>query len=55
MSALIVHPGLNEDVLVMRSLFLLAGAAVLAGRLSYPAMSQGTPQTVGIMKVDPQQ
>ena len=38
----------------MRSLLFLAGAAVLAGGLSGPAMSQGTPQTVGIMKVDPQ-
>ena len=38
----------------MRSLLLLAGAAVLAGGLSRPAMSQGAPQTVGIMKVDPQ-
>ena len=38
----------------MRSLLLLSGAAVLAGGLSGPAMSQGTRQTVGIMKVDPQ-
>jgi hypothetical protein len=37
-----------------RSIALLAGAAVLAAALSGPAFSQGTPQTLSLMKVDPQ-
>jgi len=37
-----------------RSFTLLAGAAVLAATLGGPAFSQGTPQTVSLMKVDPQ-
>jgi hypothetical protein len=37
-----------------RSITLLAGAAVLAAGLGAPAFSQGTPQTVSLMKVDPQ-
>src|ERR1035437_1422871 len=36
------------------SITLLAGAAVLAASLSGPAFSQGAPQTVTLMKVDPQ-
>ena len=36
------------------SIALLAGAAVIAAALSGPALSQGTPQTLSIMKVDPQ-
>src|ERR1700684_1148724 len=32
---------------------LLAGAAVLTASLSGPAFSQGSPQTVTLMKVDP--
>ena len=31
----------------------LAGAAALAASLSGPAFSQGAPQTVTLMKVDP--
>ena len=37
-----------------RSITLLAGAAVLAAALSGPAFSQGAPQTLSLMKVDPQ-
>jgi len=37
-----------------RSITLLAGAAVLAASLSGPAFSQGAPQTLSLMKVDPQ-
>jgi hypothetical protein len=36
------------------SIAFLAGVAVIAATLSGPALSQGTPQTVSIMKVDPQ-
>ena len=36
-----------------RSITLLAGAAVMAAALSGPAFSQGTPQTLSLMKVDP--
>jgi hypothetical protein len=39
---------------VRRSITLLAGAAVIAAALSGPAFSQGTPQTLSLMKVDPQ-
>ena len=37
-----------------RSITLLAGVAVLAASLSGPAFSQGAPQTLSLMKVDPQ-
>ena len=37
-----------------RSVTLLAGAAILAAALSGPAFSQGAPQTLSLMKVDPQ-
>ena len=37
-----------------RSLALLAGAAVIAMSLSSPAFSQGAPQTLSMMKIDPQ-
>ena len=37
-----------------RLITLLAGAAVLAAVSGGPASSQGTPQTVSLMKVDPQ-
>ena len=37
-----------------RSITLLAGAAVIAAGLSSPAFSQGAPQTLSLMKVDPQ-
>ena len=37
----------------MRSITLLAGAAIFAAALSGPAFSQGAPQTVTLMKVDP--
>jgi hypothetical protein len=36
------------------SIALMVGAAVVAAALSNPALSQGTPQTAVIMKVDPQ-
>jgi sporulation protein YlmC with PRC-barrel domain len=36
-----------------RSIAVLAGAAVIAAALSGPAFSQGTPQTLSLMKVDP--
>ena len=36
-----------------RSIALLAGVALLAASLSGPAFSQGAPQTVTLMKVDP--
>ena len=37
-----------------RSIALLASAAVIAAALSGPAFSQGMPQTLSVMKVDPQ-
>ncbi len=36
-----------------RSITFLAGVALLAASLSGPAFSQGAPQTVTLMKVDP--
>ena len=36
------------------SITLLVGAAVFAAALSGPAFSQGAPQTLSLMKVDPQ-
>jgi hypothetical protein len=39
---------------VTRSIALLVSAAVLAVKLSGPAFAQGAPQTVALMKVDPQ-
>src|ERR1700738_2403425 len=36
-----------------RSIALMVGAAVIAAAFSGPALSQGTPQTLSIMKVDP--
>ena len=38
----------------MRRSIILAGAACFAVMLSAPAYSQGAPQTVTLMKVDPQ-
>jgi hypothetical protein len=37
-----------------RLIALLAGAAGIAAALSGPAFSQGTPQTLSVMKIDPQ-
>jgi hypothetical protein len=37
-----------------RLIAFLAGAAVIALALSGPAFSQGTPQTLSVMKIDPQ-
>ena len=37
-----------------RSITVLASIAVVAAALSGPAFSQGTPQTLSLMKVDPQ-
>ena len=45
---------LKGTLAVTKSSTLLAGAAVLAATLSGPAFSQGTPQTLSLMKVDPQ-
>ena len=39
---------------MMRSIAVMAGAAILAGALAGPALSQGAPQTVALVKVDPQ-
>jgi hypothetical protein len=38
---------------VTHSIKILAGTALLAASLSGPAFSQGSPQTVTLMKVDP--
>src|SRR5580692_8785134 len=38
---------------MIRSITLQAGAAILAASLAGPAFSQGAPQTVTLMKVDP--
>jgi PRC-barrel domain len=38
---------------VTYSITFLAGAALLAASLSGPALAQGAPQTVTLMKVDP--
>jgi PRC-barrel domain len=38
---------------MVRSITLLATAAVVAASLSRPAFSQGVPQTVTLMRVDP--
>ncbi|HTJ58038.1 MAG TPA: PRC-barrel domain-containing protein [Devosiaceae bacterium] len=37
-----------------RSIALLAGAVILSVALGGPAFSQGAPQTLSLMKVDPQ-
>ena len=37
-----------------RSMEIMLGAAVIMAALGGPALSQGTPQTAAIMKVDPQ-
>ena len=44
----------GEKGSTMRRTIMLAGAASLAIALSAPAFSQGAPQTVTLMKVDPQ-
>jgi hypothetical protein len=38
---------------ILLAIMLLAGAAVLATTLHGPALAQGAPQTVVLMKVDP--
>jgi len=38
---------------VTRSIAVMAGVALLTASLSSPAFSQGAPQTVTLMKVDP--
>jgi hypothetical protein len=43
-----------EGIKMKRSTALMLGTAVVAAALSGPALSQGTPQTAAIMKVDPQ-
>ena len=37
-----------------RSLTLMAGVAIIAVSLSSPVFSQGAPQTLSMMKIDPQ-
>jgi hypothetical protein len=41
------------EAFLVSSIALVVGAAVIAASVSGPALSQGTPQTVTIMKVDP--
>ena len=36
-----------------RSIALLAGGAIVAAALAGPALSQGQPQTLSVMKIDP--
>ena len=43
-----------KEIAMTRSIRLLAGAAVIAAVLSGPAFSQAAPQTLSVMKVDPQ-
>src|SRR5580700_2553954 len=43
----------RKDRPMTRSIRILAGTALLAASLSAPAFSQGAPQTVTLMKVDP--
>jgi PRC-barrel domain len=50
--AKIHHP--FEGINMKRSIALMVGAVVATAALSGPALSQGTPQTAAIMKVDPQ-
>jgi sporulation protein YlmC with PRC-barrel domain len=38
---------------VTRSITVMVGAALLAASFSGPAFSQGAPQTISLMKVDP--
>jgi hypothetical protein len=40
--------------IIMRRIAVLASAATIAVSLSNPGFSQGSPQTLSIMKVDPQ-
>jgi hypothetical protein len=49
-----IHQYPFEGTNMKRSIALMAGAVVVAAALSEPALSQGTPQTAAIMKVDPQ-
>jgi PRC-barrel domain len=46
--------GHGREGSTMRRTIMLAGAASLAMALSAPAFAQGAPQTVTLMKVDPQ-
>jgi PRC-barrel domain len=48
------HPSRDRKASTMRRSIMLASAASLAVALSAPAHSQGAPQTVTLMKVDPQ-
>jgi hypothetical protein len=43
-----------KGIAMRRSLALLAGAAMIAVSLSSPGFSQGAPQTLSMMKIDPQ-
>ena len=43
-----------KGTIVTRSIAFLPAAAVIVAALSGPALSQGTPQTLSLMKVDPQ-
>lgn len=48
------YPSSRRYALAKRSIASLTGALILAGGLAGPALSQGTPQTVALVKVDPQ-
>jgi PRC-barrel domain len=43
----------RKEWLMTHSITILAGAALVAASLSGPAFSQGAPQTVTLMKIDP--
>src|ERR1019366_5444782 len=45
--------GNRKERPVTRSITFMVGTALLAASLSGPAFSQGAPQTISLMKVDP--
>jgi sporulation protein YlmC with PRC-barrel domain len=45
---------MTHRAITVPAIALLAGGAILAATLSGPALAQGAPQTVALMKVDPQ-
>lgn len=44
----------QQEAIMMRSFLMFAGAFIVLGSLCAPAFSQGVPQTMSLMKVDPQ-
>jgi hypothetical protein len=56
MSAVVFHlPDVfNLNGAIMKTSVNLAGAAILAASFVGPVLAQGSPQTVGVVKVDPQ-